>query len=89
MLRRLQKRPFLLWLLGWSLYFEGMRLLWGTKGPNPVFLGFLLSPPLCTLPLCVRPAYARILRLLYAIGIVAGIVLPVKASLDPHRKKKD
>ena len=81
-LRWFKDRPFLLWLGTWSLYFEGMHLLWGTKGPNPFFFNFHLMPALWSLLYCVRPSIACVLRVVYGLGIVAGIVLPFRTSLD-------
>ena len=75
-------RPFLLWLALWSVYFEGMRLLWGAKGPNLMLLGLHLSPTLFTLLLCVRPAIARTLRVLYGLAVPLSVILPLRTNLD-------
>lgn len=78
----LKKRPLLLWGFGWSVFFEVMWLLWGGKLPNLNFLSFYLTPPLWSLLLCVRPAIQRTLIVVYGLGIVAGVMLPLTSGLD-------
>ena len=81
-LKWFKDRPFLLWLGMWSVYFEGMHLLWGAKGPNQRFFVFYLIAPLYTLLLCVRPAIARVLRVAYYVGFIVAFSISMRAFSD-------